>query len=43
MNDIEIQIEELEEKIKNKTITPNEIVVYMSLLDQLNNIDIYEE
>lgn len=40
--DIEEQIEIFEKKIREKTITPNEIVVYMSLLDTLN-IDIDEE
>jgi hypothetical protein len=34
-------IEELEEKIRNKTITPHEIVVYMALLDDID-IDIDE-
>jgi hypothetical protein len=36
------EIELFEEKIRNKTITPNEIVVYMALLDQID-IDIDEE
>ena len=39
---IEKEIEVFEDKIRNKTITPNEIVVYMALLDTLN-IDIDEE
>lgn len=40
--DIEKQIEEFEKKIRERTITPNEIIVYMALLDQLN-IDIIED
>ena len=39
---IEKEIEVFEDKIRNKTITPNEIVVYMALLDTLNS-DIDEE
>ncbi len=35
------EIEDLEEKIRNKTITPHEIVVYMALLDNID-IDIDE-
>ena len=38
---MEEEIERLEEKIRNKTITPNEIVVYMALLDNID-IDIDE-
>jgi hypothetical protein len=35
-------IEYFEDKIRKKTITPNEIVVYMALLDMLN-IDILDD
>lgn len=40
--EIEEQIEAFEKKIREKTITPSEIIVYMALLDQLN-IDIIED
>jgi len=39
--DIDLSIEDFEKKIREKTITPNEIVVYMSLLDNID-IDIDE-